>query len=75
MLETHTTNLAESIRILVHNSDEKHHRRTASAPAVMNQSGRQRLGRKVREKRTFWAMLVFGLLLGGLELFIVLHYL
>lgn len=75
MLETHAPTLAESIRILVHNSDEKHHRGAASAPATRIRPRRQRPDREVREKRTFWAMLVFGLLLGSLELFIVLHYL
>ncbi|MFS8050424.1 hypothetical protein [Rhizobium sp. BR 314] len=75
MIETHATNLAESVRILVHSSDEKHHRRAASAKVAKIQPKRQFPDREIREKRTFWAMLAFGLLLGGLELFIVLHYL
>ncbi|MGG6897941.1 hypothetical protein [Rhizobium sp. BR 315] len=73
MLDTHAPNLTESIRVLVHNSDERHHR--ASAPATKTQPKRQSHERQIREKRTFWSMLAFGLLLGGLELFIVLHYL
>ena len=71
MLDTHAPNLTESIRVLVHNSDERHHRTTASAPSVRSRPD----NRPVREKRTFQAMFAFGLLLGGLELFIVLHYL
>ncbi|MBB3608120.1 hypothetical protein [Rhizobium sp. BK602] len=75
MLDTHSPNLAESIRILVHNSDEKHHRIAASAPAGKSQTKCRLRNRQVRERRTFQAMFAFGLLLGGLELFIVLHYL
>ena len=30
--------------------------------------------RKMRERRTAYVMTAFGLLLGGLELFILLHY-
>lgn len=75
MLDTHAPNLTESIRVLVHNSDERHHRTAASAPTARPQPSRQFRNRQVREKRTFQAMFAFGLLLGGLELFIVLHYL
>lgn len=75
MLDTHAPNLTESIRVLVHDSDERHHRVAASAPTAKTRPGRQFRNRQVREKRTFQAMFAFGLLLGGLELFIVLHYL
>ncbi|MBM7049670.1 MULTISPECIES: hypothetical protein [Rhizobium] len=75
MLDTHAPNLTESIRVLVHDSDERHHRVAASAPTAKTQPGRRVRNRQVREKRTFQAMFAFGLLLGGLELFIVLHYL
>ena len=75
MLDTHAPNLTESIRVLVHNSDERHHRTTASAPSVRSRPNHAPDNRPVREKRTFQAMFAFGLLLGGLELFIVLHYL
>ncbi|MBB3382410.1 MULTISPECIES: hypothetical protein [unclassified Rhizobium] len=75
MLDTHAPNLTESIRVLVHNSDEKHHRIPASAETTKRPHKNQPRSRQVREKRTFQAMLAFGLLLGALELFIVLHYL
>lgn len=75
MLDTHAPNLAESIRVLVHNSDERHHRTAASAPTGTPQPSRRFRNPQIREKRTFQAMFAFGLLLGGLELFIVLHYL
>jgi len=75
MLDTHAPNLTESIRVLVQNSDERHHRVAASAPGVKSRPKRRFQNRQVREKRTFQAMFAFGLLLGGLELFIVLHYL
>lgn len=75
MLDTHAPNLTESIRILVHNSDEKHHRIPAAAAPTKRSRRRQPGSRQVREKRTFQAMFAFGLLLGALELFIVLHYL
>ncbi|AYG65964.1 MULTISPECIES: hypothetical protein [unclassified Rhizobium] len=75
MLDTHAPNLTESIRALVHNSDERHHRVAASAPGVKGRRQQTLNNRQVREKRTFQAMFAFGLLLGGLELFIVLHYL
>lgn len=75
MLDTHAPNLTESIRVLVHDSDERHHRVAASASTAKTQPGRRLRNRQVREKRTFQAMFAFGLLLGGLELFIVLHYL
>jgi hypothetical protein len=75
MLDTHAPNLTESIRVLVHNSDERHHRTAASAPTAKTLPSRPLRNRQVREKRTFQAMFAFGLLLGGLELFIVLHYL
>ncbi|WP_037152098.1 hypothetical protein [Rhizobium freirei] len=75
MLDTRAPNLTESIRVLVHNSDERHQRTIASAPATKTEPKRQSRNRRFREKRTFWSMLAFGLLLGGLELFIVLHYL
>ncbi len=75
MLDTHVPNLTESIRVLVHNSDEKHHR--VAAPAATTKSSRKHKTHspQVREKRTFQTMFAFGLLLGALELFIVLHYL
>ncbi|WP_267551091.1 hypothetical protein [Rhizobium rhizogenes] len=75
MLDTHAPNLTESIRALVHNSDERRHRTTVSVPTAKARPRRQPRDRQIREKRTFQAMLAFGLLLGGLELFIVLHYL
>ncbi|CAN7261429.1 hypothetical protein LJR251_001109 [Rhizobium rhizogenes] len=75
MLDTHSPNLTESIRFLVHDSDERHHRVAASAPAGKVQPKRRLRNRQVREKRTFYAMFAFGLLLGALEFFIVLHYL
>lgn len=75
MLDTHAPNLTESIRVLVHNSDERHHRSAVSAPTEKAQPRRQHRARHIQEKRTFQAMFAFGLLLGGLELFIVLHYL
>ncbi|NEI69562.1 hypothetical protein GR212_08265 [Rhizobium lusitanum] len=75
MLDTHAPNLTESIRVLVHNSDERRHRTAAAVPGVKNRCKRSPHNRQVREKRTFQAMFAFGLLLGGLELFIVLHYL
>lgn len=34
----------------------------------------RRPNRQMRERRTAYAMMAFGLLLGGLELFIVFHY-
>jgi hypothetical protein len=75
MLDTHAPSLTESIRVLVHDSDERHHRVAPSASTAKPQPGRRLRNRQVREKRTFQAMFAFGLLLGGLELFIVLHYL
>ncbi|WP_145320298.1 MULTISPECIES: hypothetical protein [unclassified Rhizobium] len=75
MLDMHAPNLTESIRVLVHNSDEKHHRVTASAATTKRSRKRPLHSRQVREKRTFQAMFAFGLLLGALELYIVLHYL
>ncbi|MDE1991904.1 MAG: hypothetical protein KGI75_05345 [Rhizobiaceae bacterium] len=79
MLDTHSPNLTESIRLLVRDSDERHHRIAVPATAVtatVKPRRKQKLrNRQVREKRTFYAMFLFGLLLGGLELFIVLHYL
>jgi hypothetical protein len=75
MLDTHSPNLTESIRFLVHDSDKRHHRVAASVPAGKVQPKRRLRNRQVREKRTFYAMFAFGLLLGALELFIVLHYL
>ncbi|NTJ64169.1 hypothetical protein G6M50_34855 [Agrobacterium rhizogenes] len=75
MLDTHAPNLTESIRVLVHNGDEKHHRVAASTATTKSSRKRQPHSRQVREKRTFQAMFGFGLLLGALELFIVLHYL
>ena len=75
MLDTHAPNLTESIRVLVHNSDEKHHRVAASAPGVKGRRQRPLDNHQIRERRTFQAMFTFGLLLVGLELFIVLHYL
>ncbi|QND46924.1 hypothetical protein HB780_14380 [Rhizobium lusitanum] len=75
MLDTHSPNLTESIRFLVHDSDKRHQRVAASAPIGKLQPKRRLRNRQVREKRTFYAMFAFGLLLGALELFIVLHYL
>ncbi|GES46295.1 hypothetical protein RsS62_55470 [Rhizobium dioscoreae] len=75
MLDMHAPNLTESIRVLVHNSDEKHHRVAASAATTKRSRKRPLHSRQVREKRTFQAMFAFGLLLGALELYIVLHYL
>lgn len=75
MLDTQAPNLTESIRILFNDSDEKHHRIAAPVASVRNAPKRPAQHRKVREKHTFQAMFAFGLLLGGLELFIVLHYL
>lgn len=75
MLDTHSPNLTESIRFLVHDSDERHHRIAPSAPIGSVLPKRRLRNRQVREKRTFYAMFAFGLLLGALELFIVLHYL
>ena len=73
MLETHSTNLAESIRILMRDSDERRQRIVASADVAKAAPKRRLRSRRVRERRTFYAMFAFGLLLGGLELFIVLH--
>ncbi|MBB5572316.1 MULTISPECIES: hypothetical protein [Rhizobium] len=73
MLETHSTNLAESIRFLVRGSDERRQRIVASTPTAKAPPKRRLRDRRVRERRTFYAMFAFGLLLGGLELFIVLH--
>ncbi|MBB3403754.1 MULTISPECIES: hypothetical protein [unclassified Rhizobium] len=75
MLDTHAPSLSESIRVLVHNSDEKHHRVKVSALGVKGRRQRPLDNHQIRERRTFQAMFAFGLLLGGLELFIVLHYL
>jgi hypothetical protein len=75
MLDTHSPNLTEAIRFLVRDSDERHHRIAASAPFGKAQPKRRLRNRQIREKRTFHAMFAFGLLLGSLELFIVLHYL
>jgi len=75
MLDTHSPNLTKSIRFLVHDSDERRYRVAASAPTSKIQPKRRLRNRQVREKRTFRAMFAFGLLLGALELFIVLHYL
>ncbi|AYG58908.1 hypothetical protein [Rhizobium jaguaris] len=75
MLDTHSPNLTESIRFLVRDSDERHYRTAASASAGGARPKRRLRNRQIREKRTFYAMFAFGLLLGGLELFIVLHYL
>lgn len=75
MLDTHAPNLTESIRVLIHSSDEKHHRIPASAAATKPPRKHQLPQHQIREKRTFQAMFAFGLLLGALELFIVLHYL
>ncbi len=75
MLDTHAPNLTESIRVLVHDSDKKHHRIPASATITKGPRKHQLHPRQVREKHTFRAMFAFGLLLSALELFIVLHYL
>ncbi|MGY5801143.1 hypothetical protein ACXHMN_07405 [Rhizobium sp. LEGMi12c] len=75
MLDTHAPNLTESIRVLIHDSDEKHRRIPASAATTKNPRKRQLRSHQIRERRTFQAMFAFGLLLGALELFIVLHYL
>ncbi|MBB3453498.1 hypothetical protein FHT86_001754 [Rhizobium sp. BK313] len=75
MLDTHSPNLTEAIRFLVRDSDERHDRIAASALAGKAQRKLRLRNRQIREKRTFYAMFAFGLLLGGLELFIVLHYL
>ncbi len=75
MLDMHAPNLTGSIRVLVHNSDEKHHRVAAAAAATKRSRKRAPHSPQVREKRTFHAMFAFGLLLGALELYIVLHYL
>ncbi|KAA1175280.1 hypothetical protein FP026_29455 [Rhizobium tropici] len=75
MLDTHAPNLTDTIRVLVHNSDKRHYRVAAAAPGVKGRRQRLLKNRQIREKRTFQAMFAFGLLLGGLELFIVLHYL
>lgn len=72
MLDTHSPNLTDSIRTLLRDSDAKHHRATASQAL---RTRRPHRNRQRRERRTFYAMFGFGLLLGGLELFIVLHYL
>ncbi|MDK4737292.1 hypothetical protein ACXHXG_29780 [Rhizobium sp. LEGMi198b] len=73
MLDTHSPNLTEAIRSLVRDSRERRHPITASAPVGKAQPKRRLRNRQVRERRTFYAMFAFGLLLSGLELFIVLH--
>ncbi|MDL2406557.1 hypothetical protein PY650_12970 [Rhizobium calliandrae] len=75
MLDTHSPNLTKSIRFLVRDTDQRHHRNPASAPSGGVHRKRRLRNRKIRERRTFYAMFAFGLVLGGLELFIVLHYL
>ena len=75
MPDTHAPNLMEFIRALVHNGDERRNRVAASAPGTRNRPNRRLNNRQIHKKRTFRAMFFFGLLLGGLELFIMLHYL
>ncbi|MEF0939027.1 hypothetical protein [Rhizobium sp. BR 362] len=73
MLDTHSPNLTKAIRFLVRESRERRHRIAAPGP-VSKAGSKRRLGnRQVRERHTFFAMFALGLLLGGLELFIVLH--
>jgi hypothetical protein len=67
VLDSMTPELPQSIRYLiqpdtVHPTTVKKHRR------------RQPRDRQMRERRTAYIMMFFGIVLGGLELFIVLSY-
>jgi hypothetical protein len=62
-----TPELPQSIRYLVQPD------RTRPA-AVKKHRRRQPRDRQMRERRTAYIMMFFGIVLGGLELFIVLSY-
>lgn len=75
MLDSNSPDLSNAIRQLIYQSNEKRDHLATSVVASGVRSKRRYRDRQIRERRTFYAMFAFGLLLGGLELFIVLHYL
>jgi hypothetical protein len=62
-----TPGLPQSIRYLVQPD-------RARPAAVKKHRRRQPRDRQMRERRTAYIMMFFGIVLGGLELFIVLSY-
>lgn len=73
MLDSLSPDMPETIRYLAkdHTLD---HRLSGSSSASPSTHGRRRRNRQMREKRTAYIMMGFGLLLGALELYIVLSY-
>jgi hypothetical protein len=67
VLDSMTPELPQSIRYLIHRD------KTRPAP-VRKYRRRQPRDRQMRERRTAYIMMFFGIVLGGLELFIVLSY-
>jgi hypothetical protein len=72
MLDSLSPDMPETIRYLsqTENDDIGGGDRSAAPPV----RSRRMRNRKMREKRTAYAMMAFGLLLGLLELYIVLSY-
>ena len=67
MLDSMTPELPQSIRYLVQPDGPR-------PAAVKRHRRRQPRDRQMRERRTAYIMMFFGIVLGGLELFIVLSY-
>ncbi len=69
MLDSLSPDMPETIRYL--SQDQTQDSRSTPQPP----RARRLRNRKMREKRTAYAMMAFGLLLGALEVYIVLSYL
>lgn len=71
MLDSLSPDMPDTIRYLSQtDADGRESSRSVPPPA----RSRRLRNRKMREKRTAYAMMAFGLLLGVLELYIVLSY-
>jgi hypothetical protein len=73
MLDSLSPDMPETIRYL--SQTDADDRRPNRSPTHQPVRSRRLRNRKMREKRTAYAMMAFGLLLGALELYIVLSYL
>jgi hypothetical protein len=74
MLDTLSPDMPETIRYLS-SRNQVHSDPVAGPERTAPPSRRRRQSRQMRERRTAWIMMGFGLVLGALELFIVLSYL
>jgi hypothetical protein len=74
MLDSLSPDMPETIRYLAKDQAQDRRRPSSSSAAPPVRARGRRRNRQMREKRTAYIMMAFGLLLGALELYIVLSY-